>query len=178
VLDVGCRDGMLTSFFAPKNDVTGIDIDRKALEIIEERLSIQTRWVDCNSEWPFEKDEFDVIVACEIMEHLYSLEGFLDSVCKSLKPKGLFLGSVPNSFRMRNRWKFLFGKPFENDPTHVRMFSYDGLKDALLKRFKTVEIVPLQGKILPIWPVGPSAPKRLNRLFAKDLLFRAVTKEI
>ena len=173
VLDLGCRDGMLTAYYAEGNEVLGADIDRQALALIEQKLQIQTQWLDLNAEWPFEEGVFDVIVACEIVEHLFFLEDFLEKVARTLKPGGLFIGSVPNAFRMRNRLKFLFGREYENDPTHVRQFSYEKLKNLLSKRFVSVEIFPLQGKILPFLPVSPAFPKRLNCLFAKDLLWRA-----
>lgn len=173
VLDLGCRDGMLTAGFAPGNEVVGVDIDRKALALAEQRLGIQTRWADLNEEWLWEKESFDVIVACEIAEHLFLLESFLDKVKATLRPGGMFLGSVPNAFRMRNRMKFLFGKEYENDPTHVRQFSYDKLMRVLGKRFAEVEIVPLEGKVCPFVKVSSQTPLWLGRLFAKDLLWRA-----
>lgn len=175
VLDLGCRDGMLTSFFAPGNEVVGVDIDQNALKLIREKLGIETYWLDLNAEWPFASESFDAIVACEIAEHLFFLEPFLKKVAKTLKKGGLFLGSVPNAFRMRNRLKFLFGKEYEKDPTHVRQFSYAKLEKTLLETFVEVELVPLQGKILPLIPVSPRCfPKRVNRLFAKDLLWKAL----
>lgn len=172
VLDLGCRDGMLTQTFAEGNQVMGVDVDRKALALAEERLGIETRWADLNDDWAF--GQFDAVVACEIMEHLFWLDAFLDRVVKSLKPGGLFLGSVPNAFRMRNRMKFLLGREYESDPTHVRQFSVEKLAKVLRARFREVEIVPIQGKILPFWPVSERAPMALNRLFARDLLWRAV----
>ena len=174
VLDLGCRDGMLTQSYAAGNQVVGVDIDQKALELIRAKLGIETQWLDLNAEWPFQPASFDVIVACEIMEHLYVLDGFLNKVFETLKPGGLFIGSVPNAFRMRNRLKFLTGREFENDQTHVRQFSYHKLESILRKRCSEVEIVPLEGKVLPFLPVSPLLPKALNRLFARDLLWRSV----
>lgn len=171
VLDLGCRDGMLTSFYAEGNEVMGADIDQKALELIQQKLKIQTRWLDLNSEWPFEEESFDVIVACEIMEHLFFLDSFLHSVFKTLKKGGIFIGSVPNAFRMRNRMKFLFGKEYENDPTHVRQFSYHKVKRVLSDKFIDIQIVPIQGKVLPFLPVSAPIPFSLKRLFSKDLLW-------
>lgn len=176
VLDLGCRDGMLTQAYAQGNEVLGVDIDKKALELIHKRLRIETKWLDLNAEWPFLPETYDVIVACEIMEHLYFLDGFLKNVFQTLKPGGMFIGSVPNAFRMRNRMKFLFGNEFENDPTHVRQFSYHKLQMVLNPFVSELEIVPLQGKILPFLPVSPLLPNLLNRLFAKDLLWRTVKK--
>ena len=173
VLDLGCRDGILTRFYAADNVVMGVDIDRKALALAKKSLNIDTMWVDLNTQWPFEENSFDAIVACEIMEHLYVMDEFLCHVRASLRANGIFIGSVPNAFRMRNRMKFLLGNDFETDPTHVRMFSYRKLDLALSKNFFKFKIVPIQGKILPFLKVSPSVPDVLNRLFAKDLLWLA-----
>ena len=172
ILDLGCRDGMLTGCFVDGNDVIGVDIDQKALRLTKERLGVETLWLDLNQEWPWEKQSFDVIVACEIVEHLFILDEFLQRVAETLKPGGLFIGSVPNAFRMRNRLKFLCGNEYETDPTHVRQFSYNGLMKTLEKNFTDIEIVPIEGKILPFLRVTNAMPNRLSRLFAKDLLWR------
>lgn len=174
VLDLGCRDGMLTRSFCFGNEVIGVDIDRQALEIVQRELKIQTMWLDLNVEWPFEPHYFDVIVACEILEHLYLMDSFLSKIQASLKPGGCFIGSVPNAFRMRNRFKFLWGREIEADPTHVRMFSHEKLKTVLGQYFSEVEIIPIQGKVLPFLPVSALLPRRLTRVFSKDLLWRAV----
>ncbi len=176
VLDLGCRDGMLTQNYAEGNEVLGVDIDQKALDLARQRLSIETRWLDLNAEWPFDPESYDAIVACEIMEHLYFLDGFLKNVFQTLKPGGIFIGSVPNAFRMRNRMKFLFGNEFENDPTHVRLFSYEKIQKVLNPFVSEMEIIPLQGKILPFLPISPLLPNRLNCLFCRDLLWRSVKK--
>jgi SAM-dependent methyltransferase len=157
--------------------VVGADIDQKALGLARERLGIETQWLDLNVEWPWEKGSFDVIVACEIVEHLFFLESFLEKVARTLTPGGLFIGSVPNAFRMRNRMKFLFGNEYETDPTHVRRFSYDMLGKVLGGFFSDIEIVPLGGKVLPLIPVSGGLPKNVGRLFAKDLLWRCTLLE-
>jgi 2-polyprenyl-3-methyl-5-hydroxy-6-metoxy-1,4-benzoquinol methylase len=171
VLDLGCRDGMLTSGFVEGNSVLGADVDQKALRMARERLGIETAWVDLNNEWPWEKDSFDVVVACELIEHLFVLDGFLERVAGTLKKGGLFIGSVPNAFRMRNRLKFLCGKEYETDPTHVRQFSCGKLEKVLGGYFSGIEIVPIEGKVLPGVPVK-ALPRAVGRLFAKDLLWR------
>lgn len=175
ILDLGCRDGMLTQSFALGNTVIGADIDRQALVLIKQRLGIETHWIDLNAEWPFPQGEFDVIVACELLEHVFFLDHVLDRIKGSLKKGGKVIGSVPNAFRMRNRWKFLLGQEFDRDPTHVRLFSQKKLKQILEKKFQGIEIIPIQGKIAPFLSVSPLFPKRLNFLFAKDLLFQALS---
>jgi 2-polyprenyl-3-methyl-5-hydroxy-6-metoxy-1,4-benzoquinol methylase len=173
ILDLGCRDGELTKYFLEDNRVTGVDIDRKALNILKEKYGIETLWLNLNDEFPFEKESFDIVVACEIVEHIYYTEPFLEQISSILKPGGLFLGSVPNSFRIRNRLKFLTGREFDSDSTHIHMFSHDKLKKLLARYFRNISIVPIGGKILPILKVSRHTPHFLNRKFARDLLWRA-----
>lgn len=172
VLDLGCRDGMLTKSFLSNNEVIGVDIDKTALSMAEKRLKIKTLWLDLNNEWPFEGESFDCIVACEILEHLFFLEPFLQNVKKTLKRGGLFLGSVPNAFRFKNRLRFLWGKEYENDPTHVRQFSFRALKELLASFSEEKQILPLEGKIFWKWRVKERTPPGIARLFGRDLLFK------
>lgn len=171
VLDLGCRDGMLTQSFAQGNRVVGVDIDRNALQLCKERLKIETVWLDLNTEWIWPEHSVDCIVACEILEHLFFADSFLEKVWQTLKPNGLFIGSVPNAFRWRNRWKFLWGKEYETDPTHVRQFSFEKLNQLLQKRFRDIEIVPLEGKICPFLTVQGKTPRAFGKRFSKDLLW-------
>lgn len=177
ILDLGCRDGMLTSGFAEGNEVVGVDIDQIALARAQKRLGIETLWLDLNQDWPFPSASFDVVVACEVMEHMFFLDHFLSQIQSVLKPGALFIGSVPNAFRLRNRLKFLYGNEFETDPTHVRMFSWAKLESLLESYFSKPEIVPIRGKVLPGFPVSDRVPSSIARLFAKDLLWRVRAKE-
>lgn len=173
VLDLGCRDGMLTESFIEGNEVVGVDIDQKALKLCEKRLQIKTQWIDINYEWLWEENSFDCVVACEILEHLFFIEQVLEKIAKTLKKGGTFIGSVPNVFRIRNRWKFLFGYEYDTDQTHVRQFNFEKLEKLLGSFFDEIEIIPIEGKILPFLKVSRGTPKSLGRLFAKDLLWRA-----
>lgn len=150
ILDLGYRDGELTKYFNYGNSMLGVNIGRKALSLVKEKLGIETKWLDINTEFPFENESFGVVVACEIMEHIYHTKQFIEKIHHVLKPGGLFLGSVPNSFRDRNRLKFLMGKDFETDPTHIHMFSFTKLNDLLLCHFNNISIHPFkrQHKIL------------------------------
>ncbi|MDO8282664.1 MAG: class I SAM-dependent methyltransferase [Thermodesulfovibrionia bacterium] len=174
VLDLGCRDGELTKYFTKGNTVTGVDIDRKALDIAKSKIGIETLWLDLNAEFPFEKESFDVVVACEIVEHIYYTKPFIEKILAVLKNGGMFIGSVPNSKRMRNRYKFLIGKDFDSDPTHVHMFYPEKLRKLLTPYFRDILIIPLGGKILPFLKVSKNTPCSLNMLFGRDLLFKAI----
>jgi 2-polyprenyl-3-methyl-5-hydroxy-6-metoxy-1,4-benzoquinol methylase len=173
ILDLGCRDGALTEAFASENTIVGADVDRQALLTIKKQLAIDTLWVDLNQEWPFSENSFDVIVACELLEHLHHPQILIENVYRTLKPGGLFIGSVPNSFRVRNRMKFFVGKEFDNDPTHLHRFSHQKLYSYLDNSFQKITIVPLGGKVLPFYSVSPYTPQALGTLFARMLVWKA-----
>ena len=85
------------------------------------------------------------------------------------------IGSVPNAFRLRNRMKFLIGKPFETDPSHLRSYSHETLQGELTKVFENIEIHPISGHLFGGGrtgiPVFSWLPFRIRALFALDLVF-------
>ena len=181
ILEIGCRAGNLTQFYAPGNEVTGIDVDRNALKLFEERLGLKAHWVDVDSEpLPFPDGSFSVVVFSEVMEHLRYPQKALKEIARVLKPGGRMIGSVPNSFRLRNRLRFLGGIPFEVDPSHFRSYSVGLLQKELGKCFERIQIHPVSGHLLGGGrtgiPVFPWLPFRVRALFALDLVFEAVPK--
>jgi 2-polyprenyl-3-methyl-5-hydroxy-6-metoxy-1,4-benzoquinol methylase len=177
VLDLGCRDGSLTQHYVTGNSVTGVDIDRQALALAQEKLGITTIQLDLNREqFPFEDGMFTVVVAGELLEHLVDPASMVNEVYRVLQAGGTFVGSVPNSFHWRARLAFVRGRSIE-DPAHLQLFSRDRLRH-LLQRFAAVELVPvggIGGRALPIVPAWLAQPivRGLPTLFANDFLFRA-----
>lgn len=147
VLDIGCRDGNLTKHFAEGNSVTGVDIDQNALNKASSKLGIKTILMDLNADWAELGDEkFDVIVAGEILEHLYYPDKIIERVLRHLNDGGLFIGSIPNAFSLKNRLRYLkASKKFTplSDPTHINHFSFTEFKTLLEKYFGSVEIIGL-----------------------------------
>lgn len=147
ILELGCRDGSLTILFASGNEITGVDIDEKAINLFRQRITGSKGLVfDLNLDWPFGKGEFDGAVASEILEHFYRPEEIIKRISRSLKSDGVFVGSVPNGFSLANRARLFLGRPMKTtlaDPTHVHHFSYRELKSVLEKHFEKVELVPL-----------------------------------
>lgn len=147
ILDIGCRDGNLTKHFVSGNTVTGVDIDSNALLKAKEKLSIETLILDLNGEWgELDGRKFDVIVAGEILEHLYYPDVVLKKVLKYLNEGGIFIGSIPNAFSLKHRIRYLFGtKKFTplSDPTHINHFEYKEFKKLLNDYFSDVEIIGL-----------------------------------
>lgn len=59
VLDIGCRDGELTETYYKGNEVLGVDIDSRALELAEKKLGIKTLHRDLNGDWSLPPDSLD-----------------------------------------------------------------------------------------------------------------------
>ena len=182
ILEVGCRAGNLTQHFCEGNEVVGIDVDRNALQLFEKRLGLKGQWVDVDSEdFPFEDGQFDVVVFSEVMEHLRFPRRTLREIARVLKPAGRVVGSVPNAFRLRNRMKFLFGRPYESDPSQLRSYSHALLRKELAPVFDRIEIHPISGHLLGGGrtgiPVYTWLPFCVRALFALDLVFVGIPRD-
>jgi SAM-dependent methyltransferase len=159
VLDLGCRDGALTSAYAEGNEVVGVDADREALAEAE-KLGIETRWADLDEPLPFEDASFDVVVAGELLEHLRDPGRLVSEALRVLRPGGVLVASVPNAYRLKNRVRFLVGRKPEDDPTHLQMFSADDVR-GLLHSFDEPQLHFIAGRLVPLHA----------RLFANDIVF-------
>jgi SAM-dependent methyltransferase len=159
VLDLGCRYGALTQAYVEGNDVVGVDVDREALAEAA-KLGIETHWADADAPLPFDDASFDVVVAGELLEHVRDPKRLVTEARRVLRGAGTFVGSVPNSFRLKNRLRFLAGRKPEDDPTHLHMFSPKEV-DELLFGFEDRHVHFIAGRFVSFHP----------RLFANDIVF-------
>jgi SAM-dependent methyltransferase len=163
VLDLGCRYGALTRAYADGNDVVGVDVDREALAEAG-KLGIETVWADLDEPLAFDDETFDTVVCGEVLEHLRFPDRLLGEARRVLRPGGTLVGSVPNSYRLKSRLRFLIGRPpeFADDPTHLHMFSPADLR-ALLAGWEEPRLRFVAGRLTGLHP----------RLFANDVVFSA-----
>ena len=95
VLDVGCGGGILSEEFAKIGcRVTGIDpsapsLDTARTHAVREGLAIEYRQASGES-IPFGAGTFDVVVCCDVLEHVNDLEKTILEVARVLKPGGMF----------------------------------------------------------------------------------------
>ena len=74
ILEVGCRSGNLTQYYSAGNRVSGVDVDRVALELFRQRIGGPAFWVDVDFEpLPFGNSSFDVVVFSEVMRRIVLL---------------------------------------------------------------------------------------------------------
>jgi SAM-dependent methyltransferase len=161
ILDLGCRSGALTRVYATGNDVVGLDADRTALADAAE-LGIDTIWADVEEPLPFDDASFDVVVAAELLEHLHDPERLLEEAKRVLRPGGTIAGSVPNSYRLKNRLRSLAGRAAEPNPLHFHRFRPRDVQ-ALLRGFQACRLEYVVGRFVPVH----------RRLFANVIVFSA-----
>lgn len=150
VLDIGCRHGAISSYVLEGNEVTGLDIDADMLGQCPAEM--KTEHADLNGDWHLGKEGmFDVVIATEVIEHLYYPENVLKKIKTVLKPGGMLVGSVPNGFSLKNRIRLFLANPKDTslgEPTHINHFSRAILKESLEKYFSDVEV---GGLVQPKW---------------------------
>ena len=139
VLDVGCSTGYLGQKLEKRGaEVTGTDISKVALKKAHEVLSF-TKVVDLNEgELPFKDRTFDLIVASEVIEHLFKPSIILKEFKRVLRDDGKLIITTPNLLYWGHRLKFLIGRfgytdegPF--DIGHIHFYTYSTLKHDLEK---------------------------------------------
>jgi len=92
---VGCGGGILSEEFAKIGcRVTGIDPSAPSLETARkhaasEGLMIEYRQAD-GENIPFDANSFDVVVCCDVLEHVDDLNRTIHEVARVLKPGGMF----------------------------------------------------------------------------------------
>jgi SAM-dependent methyltransferase len=158
VLDIGCRDGVLTRHYLKGNRVVGVDVDSEALARAREHRGdeddFRTDCFDVNEPFPYPGNSFDRAVMGDVLEHTIFPECVVREVFRCLRPGGCFMGSVPNDFRLRNRLRFLRGQDiFADEPSHLHHFHPDTLRGLLAEAgFERIEILTLCGRFRRMHP--------------------------
>jgi len=109
ILDIGCYTGDLLKFLPSSVDYYGIDDDEKALQIAQKRGAKTIKLNLENEQIPLGQ-QFDIIIAAEVLEHLKDPEKLILQVKHLLKEDGVVLISLPNECTIYHRLKVLFGK--------------------------------------------------------------------
>ena len=132
VLEIGCGPGSITKILMEKSGckVVGLELDPSAIEKVKPYCE-KVLQADLNSsEWPHLLDEmggFDVVVAADVLEHLYDPWASLQRMVPLMKDNGCIVISLPHAghaavlsclqhgnFEYRD-WGLL-------DRTHIRFF--------------------------------------------------------
>ncbi len=93
MLDYGTGEGKYLHLIRkarPKARLVGIDIRDP-----HSGADFEFHRVGPGEPLPFAADSFDLVVSCDVLEHVGDLESSLDEIRRALRPGGLFVGFVP-----------------------------------------------------------------------------------
>lgn len=122
IIDIGCGDGYFTKKLAElykHSTVIGFDIDDIAIKLAAEKtegLSLTNLSFVCGNAFDQAK-KADLIVATEVIEHLYNPDEFMINCLNALIPEGYLFLSTP-----------IRHKEFPDDKYHIREFFYKELE--------------------------------------------------
>lgn len=113
ILDVGCYPFFTTIALQKLGyKVVGADLEPERLFKIISHAGIDVRKCNIETEpFPFVNDKFDLIIFCEVFEHLrINLISTMEEIHRVLKPGGVLLLSTPNFLSFKKIWRLLQGK--------------------------------------------------------------------
>jgi len=128
ILDVGCGNGTLLRMLKkkfPQHIFYGADISDVAINSNKKKyLGINWSTIDCNEKIYFKSLFFDIVIAGEVIEHLYDTDTFFQESYRILKKRGRLLITTPNLASWMDRLFLLFGlQPFSTDTSkYSRIF--------------------------------------------------------
>jgi len=100
LLDVGCGGGLLSEPMCTLGaKVTGIDATRKNINIAKihaKKNKLKIKYVTASPEKLKIKSKFDVILTCEVVEHVSDLNYFIKSCANLLKKNGIMFVATIN----------------------------------------------------------------------------------
>lgn len=102
ILDIGCGAGHILSKIREKMPhlmMTAADIDKKCLELTEQRVGCKKIHIKEIEELFSTPLMFDTIIMCHSLEHMYRPVDIVRGVLKLLSPNGILVLAVPNPVR-------------------------------------------------------------------------------
>lgn len=133
LLEVGCGTGFVLSNIAKKHpniDCSGSEIFLDGLLYAYKRLPTTNLFQMDARNIPF-VDEFDVIGAFDVLEHIQEDENVLLQIYEALKPRGILILTVP-----QHPWLW---SATDDYACHVRRYSYVDLKRKITEAQFTIE---------------------------------------
>ncbi len=186
ILDVGCGKGAFTSCLRtrfPNNHYFGDDISIKAISSIENYSnSIIFGLNDYNKKVNHADNKFDLILAGELIEHLWDTDNFFSETRRILKDGGYLVLTTPNLSSWIDRLMLFFGylplclevsnisrifgrkifyKKDSESVGHIRCFTWTAIRD--LSKYYKFQIIQHKGA----WFINSTINKIITALIPR-----------
>jgi 2-polyprenyl-3-methyl-5-hydroxy-6-metoxy-1,4-benzoquinol methylase len=131
ILDVGCGDGVISEpIMKMGNYVAALELPTVAT--LAKKCNVSSVMAGDAEELAFASESFDLIIASEVVEHLWEPKSFLNEAHRVLKPSGYMIIETPE------------GEKGLNYDSHRNFFTVDRLKEMLNTRFTLNEVKRLE----------------------------------
>ncbi|MHA1291722.1 MAG: FkbM family methyltransferase [Promethearchaeota archaeon] len=178
ILDLGCGTGYGTkTLFDKGNEVYGADISKNAIQYAEKNYK-GPKYICCSAEkLPFVDNNFDVVIAFEVIEHVRDSEKALNEIYRVLKEGGELFISTPNPQHFGNLLRRLFlNRPYPSkidtgNIYHIKEFNYNEFVSFIIR--KNFKLVSEFGQHLPLIPgkvFGRRMPYKLPFIYTIQTL--------
>jgi len=160
IVDVGCGSGVGSNLLSQEADfVWGIDKNEFSIEFAKEAFTREKNGEYYSSQVTFDAIDpmadtrqfmtFDIVVAIEIVEHVFDVQGFLTMLKRFTKKdkKGGVIRESPTEFFIStpNRAHAKLRKDRPDNPFHVREWTKSEFEALLKKHFEVVELLDQKG---------------------------------
>lgn len=133
ILDVGCGTGFVLSKISgsfPEARLFGSDVFIEALRFAAVKLKRKAAFMQMDARKIPYTDEFDVILACDVLEHINEDELVLENFYRSLRQDGGLVLTVP-----QHPWLW---STSDDKASHVRRYAVSELSDKVEKAGFTI----------------------------------------
>ena len=141
VLEVGCGPGDLAArILPPKCDYLGIDIDASQIELARRRYPHLAFANGSAYELPAESKSCDLVIACEVLEHLDAPEQALAEIARVARRWVLISVPWEPAWSILNVARGKYWSRFGNTPGHVQHFSRRRICDLVQTRMNISDV--------------------------------------
>lgn len=141
VLEAGCGEGRVTHYIKStyQCSIQGFDIGEEAVEKAKISYPDIPFCIQSIYELPYE-EEFDLVICCEVLEHLEEYEKALKELFRISKKYVLI--SVPSEplWRVLNLCRFKYIKELGNTPGHINHWNHRAFNKLLSQYGKIIDV--------------------------------------
>jgi len=131
VLDVGCGDGAISKPISKMgNDVVSMELPGVAN--LARFYQVQSVVAGDAEQLAFNSESFNVVLASEVVEHMWNPQDFINEAYRVLKPNGYLIVETPE------------GEESLNYDSHRHFFTVESLKQMVASRFAVCEVERLE----------------------------------
>lgn len=130
ILDVGCGDGVISEPLIKKGHFVAA-VDLPTVATAAHQCKVSSVMAGDAETLAFADTTFDLVIASEVLEHLWAPEIFIDEAYRTLKPQGYLIIETPE------------GMAGLNYDSHMNFYTVEKIQKLLTPRFTTEKVEQL-----------------------------------